>query len=215
MAIPAEGSAPANAEEQGDTTATPSASVGTTTDLLDEGVLVERYWERVRMFAGRRLRTASEAEDVAQETIRRVLEAVRRGRLRTPEALPAFVFETARNICRQRHRSDAREGRAFDRMRLWLAHAEPPPDPLADLLSEKRRNAVQGALARLADDDRELLRMSYHQAVDTEEVARRLGVTTGAVRVRRFRALHRLRAILEDAAAPVVEEIVTQGQVIE
>jgi len=167
-------------------------------DALDEAALVERFWERIRVFACRRLATAAEGEDVAQETIRRVLEALRLGRLRAPEALPAFVFETARNICRHRHRSAAREGRAFDRLRSRLPHAEPAIDPLANILSEGERGAVRTALSHLADDDRELLRMSYYQALDTAEVARRLGATPAAIRVRRFRALHKLRALLED-----------------
>lgn len=77
---------------------------------------------------------------------------------------------------------------------------------MADMLADRRRSVVRTALTRLADDDRELLRMSYYQALDTAEVAGRLGITPGAVRVRRFRALHRLREILERPAIPVIEE---------
>lgn len=163
----------------------------------DEAALVERFWERIRLFAARRLATSAECEDVAQETIRRVLEARRRGSLRTPEALPAFVYETARNLCRQRHRSAAREGRAYGRLRTWISYADSGVDQMAHILSSSEREAVRAALARLSDDDRELLRLFYYQALDTSEVARRLGATPGAIRVRRFRALHRLRAVME------------------
>jgi RNA polymerase sigma-70 factor (ECF subfamily) len=170
------------------------------TDVPGEAALVERFWDRIRVFARRRLSTASEAEDVAQETMRRVLEALRQGRLRAPEALPAFVFQTARNICLHRHRSVRRQGQAFERLRRWLTLVEPTPDPLADILADGRRGQVQSALTRLDGGDRDLLRMSYFQALDTAEVARRLQVTPGAVRVRRYRALRRLRAILESDA---------------
>ena len=200
-----DGAAPADAEEPSDSAGARGAAPSGGPGALDEHALVERFWGRIRVFASRRL-PPSESEDVAQETIRRVLEALRRGRLREPEALPAFVFEAARNVCRQRHRSAAREGRAFERLRHWLAYSEPAPDPLAEGLTERKRGAVRTALARLAADDRELLRMSYYQTLDTAEVARRLGVTTGAVRVRRFRALHRLRAILEDTATCLIDE---------
>jgi RNA polymerase sigma factor (sigma-70 family) len=150
--------------------------------------------------------TAAECEDVAQETMRRVLEAVRQGRLRAAEALPGFVFETARNVCRQRHRSDARRGRALDRLRRWLSHAELSPDPVAEIASDRNRSAVRKALMQLAEDDRELLRMSFYEALDTSELARRLGVTAGALRVRRFRALQRLRAILEGSPPCLTED---------
>ncbi len=187
-----EGPPPPHTEESGSRASLPSSA-------LHEAALVERFWDRIRLFAGRRLATAAEGEDVAQETIRRVLEAVRQGRLRAEEALPAFVFETARNICRQRHRTAAREGRAFERLRWRSSHSESTADPLADLVSESRRGEVRTAITQLADDDRELLRMSFYLSLDTGEVARRLGATPGAIRVRRFRALHRLRALLEDS----------------
>jgi RNA polymerase sigma-70 factor (ECF subfamily) len=164
---------------------------------LDEDALVARFWGRILVFARQRVATAVEGEDVAQETMRRVLEAVRQGRLRAPEALPSFVFETARNVCRQRHRSDARRGRAVDRLRRWLSHADLSVDPVGEITSERNRETVRKALTQLAEDDRELLRMSFYEALDTTEVARRLDVTAGTLRVRRFRALQRLRAILE------------------
>jgi RNA polymerase sigma-70 factor (ECF subfamily) len=150
--------------------------------------------------------TVAECEDVAQETMRRVLEAVRHGRLRATEALPSFVFETARNVCRQRYRSDTRRGRALDRMRRWFSHAELVPDPVADIASDRNRSTVRKALAQLAEADRDLLRMSFYETLDTAEVARRLGVTAGALRVRRFRALQRLRAILEGSPTCVIDE---------
>jgi RNA polymerase sigma-70 factor (ECF subfamily) len=159
---------------------------------------VERFWDRIRLFALRRMATATEAEDVAQETLRRVLEALRQGRLRQPEALPSFVFQTAQNVCRNRHRSERRQGRAFERLRSAASGVATAPDPLAELLADGTRGKVRRALSRLEDQDRELLRMSFYLSLDTTEVARRLEVTTGAVRVRRHRALRRLRAILEE-----------------
>ena len=41
----------------------------------------------------------AEAEDVAQETLRRVLAALEAGRVANLEALPGFVFQTARHLC--------------------------------------------------------------------------------------------------------------------
>lgn len=162
-------------------------------------MLVERFWERVRLFAARRLGNRTSADDVAQETLLGVLTALREGRVHTPEALPAFVFQTARNICRQRHRSMGREARAFDRFRQWLTVTATVPDPLRELITDEERGSVRRALARLDPRDRDLLRWSYYEGVDTGEVARRLQATPGAVRVRRHRALKRLRALLEGA----------------
>jgi len=56
-----------------------------------------RFRDRLRFFAARRLRDKNLAEDVAQETLRRALEALRAGRVENLAALPSFLFETARH----------------------------------------------------------------------------------------------------------------------
>ena len=67
-------------------------------DALAADVAV-RYRERLILFAARRLKNRAAAEDAAQETLRRVLDALRQGRVRDLQALPAFTFETARHVC--------------------------------------------------------------------------------------------------------------------
>jgi RNA polymerase sigma-70 factor (ECF subfamily) len=164
-------------------------------EAADEGHLVRQFRERLRLFALRRLRDSAAAEDVAQETLRRVLEACRAGRLENPAALPGFVFQTAQNICLQHFRSASREGRALAR----LSDEEPAQresHPLATLIGDERRAAVREALTRLSPDDRELLRAVYYEETETTVLAERLGVTPGALRVRKHRVLARLAALL-------------------
>lgn len=170
----------------------PSASP----EALSEQALARQFWERIRLFATRRLGSVSAAEDVAQETLRRVTEALRAGRVRQLEALPAFVFQTALHVCLHHNRSSEREARALDR----LATVEPEPeapDPLAALISDERRAVVQRGLARLRRDDRELLHLMYFQGLEPEELARRWDITPGALRVRKHRALQRLAQFVD------------------
>lgn len=162
---------------------------------LEEAELVRRFRERLRLFALRRLRDSAAAEDVAQEALRRVVEACRAGRLENPSALPAFVFQTANHICLQQYRSQGREGRAL--LRLGSEDAQnADPHPLATLIGDERSAAVREALGQLSAEDRDLLRMMYYEDADTAAVAQRLGVTTGALRVRKHRVLGRLAALL-------------------
>jgi RNA polymerase sigma-70 factor (ECF subfamily) len=175
---------------------TPSSSVS----LPDEADVADRFRERLRLFAARRVNDAAAAEDVAQETLRRVVDALRAGRVANPAAFPAFVFETARHICLQQYRSAGREGRALHRLHDESdAHGQAAPDPLAALVSEERANRVREALEGLSASDRELLRMLYHEEMQTADVATRLGLTPEAVRVRRHRALRRLGDLLDEA----------------
>ena len=163
--------------------------------VAGEAGLARRFRERVRLFALRRLHDPAAAEDVAQETLRRVLEACRANRLENPAALPAFVFQTAQHICLQHFRSTKREGRAL----LRLSGEDPAhhdTHPLVSLIGEERRAAVREALGRLSPKDRDLLRMVYYEEVESRALAERLGVTPGALRVRKHRVLGKLAALL-------------------
>jgi RNA polymerase sigma-70 factor (ECF subfamily) len=172
-----------------------SASADRSADALATE-LTERFWLRLRVFAARRLRDRSVAEDVAQETIRRVLEALREKRVENLDALPAFVFQTARNICMHHGRSAQRESgalRKFGNSQSFVTSEK--EDPLAALIDRDRSEQVRTALQSMRPEDRELLRMLYVEALDTADVAQRLGIDSGTLRVRKHRALQRLAGI--------------------
>jgi RNA polymerase sigma-70 factor (ECF subfamily) len=161
---------------------------------LDESECVRRFWDRVRLFALRRTGDGVAAEDIAQETLRRVLQALRERRVENLVALPAFVFQTALHVCQHHNRSAGREGRALLRLHQG---AEPAPrggDPLHALIGQERRAEVRRALETLDPSDRELVRMLYYEQLESAEAAQRLGITAGALRVRKHRALERLAA---------------------
>ena len=166
---------------------------------VSEEELALRFTPRVRLFAARRLDDAAAAEDVAQETLHRVVEAIRANRVENQNALPAFVFQTARNICLHWVRSTAREKSAFARLERESTGVAPRSDALANLISAERARAVKSAIDRLGIDDRQLLAMIYYNDLDTDEVANQLGLTAAAVRVRKHRALHRLAIELRES----------------
>jgi RNA polymerase sigma-70 factor (ECF subfamily) len=182
-------------------TTDPVAGEGSSVDAVRRDVaeseLADRYWDRVRVLAARRLRDAAAAEDVAQETLRRVVDALRGGRVVNLEALPGFVFQTAVHVCLQRDRSARREARALARLDQTEETTE--ANALAALISEERRIAVRRALRELDEPDRALLQMLFFDHVETGVAAERLGVSRGAVRVRKHRTLQRLSELLRGA----------------
>ena len=156
---------------------------------------VEAMRERLLYFAARRLRSFADAEDAAQETIRRAIEALQAGRIEKPASLASFLFQTALHVCQRRYRSAGREAKALRRFGASSPESA-PDDPLGALLSEERRAAVRGALERLDAEDREVLTLTYGDSLPSGDIARRLGTTEGNVRVRRHRALGRLARLL-------------------
>jgi RNA polymerase sigma-70 factor (ECF subfamily) len=163
----------------------------------EQASALERLRERLRLFAARRLRNWEEAEDVAQEAIRRAVQSLRAGKMANPDAMPAFLFQTVVHICQHRMLSAGRESRAIRGLASDGAEPEAPEeDPLQALLSEERRRAVREAMSRLDPSDRDVLSLSYVDALDAADVGHRLGLTPGNVRVRRHRALKRLKELL-------------------
>jgi RNA polymerase sigma-70 factor (ECF subfamily) len=70
--------------------------------------------------------------------------------------------------------------------------------PGSRVVRDELRRQVHAALAQLSDADRAVLVLRHLEQRPTAEVARLLGSTDGAVRVRVVRALARLRELLAD-----------------
>lgn len=69
-------------------------------DRASETELIARFQRGVRIAAARRLgRFHALAEDIAQETMTRVIERLRQGALRDPHSLPGYVHGCMRHVC--------------------------------------------------------------------------------------------------------------------
>ena len=168
-----------------------------------EGELVdlECFRRRLLVFAARRLRNWSDAEDVVQEVLRRTLEALRTDRIRDLQALPSFLYQTATHVCQDHHRRIGKEGRALRR----IGEVEPKvaaDDPLASLIASQRIAEVRKGLDALKAEDRDLLLLSYAQSLRTADIARQLNLSEVNVRVKRHRALERLAAFIGARRSP-------------
>jgi len=171
-------------------------------DDLHEDVAAElhqRYWKRLLLFASRRVRNAAMAEDVAQETLRRVVTALRGDRVEKLEALPGFVFQTARNICMHYARTARREESALLRFRHEPQRSG-SHGPFHELESAQRIEALRDAFGRLDAEDQELLRLLYVDGISNQEAAERLSLDPGTLRVRKHRLLKRLAELVSAQA---------------
>jgi RNA polymerase sigma-70 factor, ECF subfamily len=141
----------------------------------------------------RRLLPRSEAEEAVQEALVRAW--TRRHACRSPEAPLPWILEITRN--------ESRRLLARGTRRRHAAGGEPaacePQDEDEAITSATTRVTVEQALARLVDADQRVLRLRYADDLTQADVARRLGVPEGTVKVRLHRARGRLRTILEES----------------
>jgi RNA polymerase sigma factor (sigma-70 family) len=175
----------------------PADGGGEQAQQSDPDALWIRFHRRLVILGMRRLGSRADAEDIAQEALQRVTKALGENRLRDADALPGFVFQTARHVCLQMLRKRGREHRALEGIGRESEDTS-SAQPLTDLIDEERRVVVRQALKTLEPDDRQLLEQLYVLDVDPQELAQRLEITPGALRVRKHRILKRLSAALSD-----------------
>ena len=159
---------------------------------MDETQLVEEYRSPILYFILRRVRDRSVAEELTQETLLILIQAMRDNRLREEGKLGAYIFGIAKNLILKNYRTQARAADPPDpesKEAGWVNHPE------AELFLEEQRKSVRLALDRLSDQDREVLHYSFVDAEGLEEVAAKLGIPYAAARKRKSRALERLRKL--------------------
>jgi RNA polymerase sigma-70 factor (ECF subfamily) len=139
-----------------------------------------------------RLLPRADAEEAVQEALVRAW--LRRDACRSPDAPLPWVLEITRNEARRLMGREARRGHR----ELVDPLAEHPDRDHDDFAGATTRMSVEHALGRLGDRDQRMLRLRYAEDLSQGEVARRLGVPEGTVKVRLHRARRRLRRLLED-----------------
>jgi len=151
-----------------------------------EAELANRFYPKVRAMALARLHGAPAAMDITQDTILGVLEALRAGRLREPDRLPAFVLSTARNLISGYQRKEARSREVLQEPPQEPAQIDPTPFEIDD---EQRLALVGEALNRLKPQDRRILLLTFVEGMTSREIAPVVGLNRDAVRTRRARAV--------------------------
>jgi RNA polymerase sigma-70 factor (ECF subfamily) len=118
------------------------------------------------------------ALDCVQDTFTRAYEQLQRGKSVNTQ----WLYKVGRNRGFDELRRRKREG--ADRAELERMEAAPIPE---DMMS------MQHAFGGLSPDDRAILSLAAIEGLSGEEVAARLGIRPGAVRMRLFRARERFR----------------------
>jgi RNA polymerase sigma factor (sigma-70 family) len=154
------------------------------------GVLFETHRRTVLAYALRRVDDPADAADALAETF---LIAWRRlGDVPPGAEARAWLFGVARRVlANQRRGARRRDGlaeRLGHELEAQLATLEPPSE--SDL-------AVRRALARLSDDDREVLLLVAWEGLTPTEIAAATGVRAVTVRSRLHRARRRVRTELD------------------
>jgi len=156
-----------------------------------EGELYRRFAPRVRLYGLRHLPDRDSAEDLAQQVMLVVIERLRAGEVREVDQIGSFILGTSRlmagSLRRVERRREGLRARYYEREETltWTNERS---------LDETR---IAPCLAGIRDRERTILLLSFYADKGAKQIAEALGMTAGAVRVSRHRALASMRECVE------------------
>jgi len=158
-------------------------------DREAETELCRRIGPRIRLYGLRHLRSSSAADDLVQEALLKVLEALRSARLREADKLAQFVLGTCRMMVRDLRRSSQRRE---ELLAMFGGDLVPDPPPMPRLDDRQLAGCVQA----LKERERAVVVMTFYDEQTAAETAEVLGISEANVRVIRHRAIQQLRACI-------------------
>ena len=162
----------------------------------EEAELYRRFAPRVRLYGRRHLHNDAAADDLAQEVLLLTIARLRAGEVRRPEEIGSFILGTSRMMT-QAERRITRRREALAARFMDTAAATAPPS--IDALDAPR---VASCLGALAERDRLVMLLTFYADREAPRIAEDLGVSPGAVRAIRHRAMARLRDCVMGGAQP-------------
>jgi RNA polymerase sigma-70 factor, ECF subfamily len=158
-------------------------------DREAEAEMCRRMGPRIRLYGLRHLRSPSAADDLMQQVLLKVLEALRGARLREPDKIAHFVLGTCRMTVLDLRRSSHRQE---ELLAMFGGDLVPDPPPMPGLDDGQLARCVQA----LNERERSVVVMTFYDDQTAADTARFLGISEGNVRVIRHRAIQQLRACM-------------------
>ena len=137
-----------------------------------------------------------ECEDIYQDVLRRLIEALRGRRFKARSSLKTYVCRMAMYVCIDEYRR--RRRRAYSPHPIEdLQIPDPTPGPLEQLDATENRKILEQVVAKASPECRDLWRMVYSEEVSYEIVAKRMGVAVGTVKSRAARCREKARRLFQ------------------
>src|SRR6476469_3964139 len=134
-------------------------------DVDKLGVLFERHHARVHALCFRLTRRVDVADDLAQETMLRVLRYA--SSYRRDSAFTTWLYRLAYNVCQDHWRKTRRDERTTD-----LSEADGVVARDGDDRIDERHALLEEAMLRLAPERRAVLVLSRYNDLGYDEIAR-------------------------------------------
>ena len=157
-------------------------------DLQQASLLFERYQKPVFNFLARMTMDRDIAEDLTQNVFLRMIKY--RNSYREGNKFQSWIYQVARNVFSDHYQKEKNKRSDFidvERLSGHIANTQEEQEQL------EREKLLHQSIAKLNDEQRELLILTRFQQLKYEEVASIMDMTVANVKVKVHRAIQKLR----------------------
>jgi RNA polymerase sigma-70 factor (ECF subfamily) len=167
------------------------------------GELVRRFEPMIGQVCLRLLGDRSEAEEAAQDVLLTVFHKI--GQFEHRAAFSTWLYKIVQNECRRRIQKLIRRRELAEAVRLESNHHPSPHSN--DHRDNERAELIRMAMARLGEEDREVIVLRYFAGLSLQEAADVLDLGLSAAKMRLYRAMEEFKAAVERCESPRVAPI--------
>lgn len=154
--------------------------------------IYDRYAEPIYRYLYRYLGNAHVAQDLTSEAFLRLLKVL--GTSRAPrDQLQGWLYRVAHNLAMDWFRQQAKGHPAPLDEELAVDGDSPPSRVEADQLQQQLREAIH----QLTPSQQQVIVLRFGEGLKLGEIGQLLGKSEGSVKLLQYRAIRRLRALLE------------------
>ena len=172
----------------------------------DFALLVERYQNYVFTLVLRLATNREDAEEIAQDVFVKAYRSL--ADFRGDSKFSTWLFTIARTTCLSFLRKKKLDTQSLDNERTGIQVENQESDFRANLVEQKSRHAMLNqAIAMLSPDDAQVLNLFYKGDQTLEEIGKIMRLDPNTVKVKLYRARHRLKDKMEKYFSHEVREI--------
>jgi RNA polymerase sigma factor (sigma-70 family) len=171
----------------------PSTNVRSDSDAQRFAAIYEAEFNRIFAYLSYRVNNSMQAEDLTAEVFVRLWTHL--AHLRTPEAVVAWLFTTARNIVTDYYRK-VKDDVSFEQVGNYRDLASTTFDK--QLVTVEQQEVLTQALNYLNRREREIVELRFIAGLSNSEIAHVVGTSVGNVAKIIHRALAKLRLHIRD-----------------
>jgi RNA polymerase sigma-70 factor (ECF subfamily) len=149
---------------------------------MDEETFYSQYRRRILVFIRNKINYHEDSEDICQDILKSVLEAMRNGKIKKSEKLSSFLYGVCSIKINDWIRRKYQKSGAQPCYSGYIEFPDPDANILEQLIKDEERKTIDQVLKRLNFTDRRIIYLRYYRGWQYEDIATFFDMKAATVR---------------------------------